>query len=120
MYNNNPLAPTTKGTSNTDKSHSMKSNFPGNFRFNSPFFKFADVSEGIARLAVAQEAMQHLEQNFATFQKIFTDFNIPESEYLLLAGFDEEIIRSRLGYLNQIHIVLRSSPQDLDYVYHQH
>jgi hypothetical protein len=66
-------------------------------------------------LAVAQEAMQHLEQNFATFQKIFTNFNIPESEYLLLAGFDEEIIRSRLGYLNQIHIVLRSSPQDLDH-----
>ena len=74
----------------------------------------ADVSEGFARFAVAQEAMQHLEQNFATFQKIFTDFNIPEFEYQLLAGFDEDIIRSRLGYLNQIHVILRSEPQDMN------
>ena len=109
MYNNF-LAPATK----EDISHSMESNFPGNFRFNPHFFLLADVSEGIARFAVAQEAMQHLEQNLATFQKIFTNFNIPESEYQLLAGFDEDIIRSRLGYLNQIHIVLRSEPQDVD------
>jgi hypothetical protein len=59
--------------------------------------------------------MQHLEQNLATFQRIFSDFDIPESEYLLLAGFDEDSIRSRLGYLNQIHVVLRSEPQDVDH-----
>jgi hypothetical protein len=58
--------------------------------------------------------MQHLEQNCATFQKIFTDFNIPESEYQLLAGFDEDIIQHRLGYLNQIHVILRFEPRDVD------
>lgn len=72
--------------------------------------------EGIARVAVAQEAMKHLEQNSATFKKIFANFNIPESEYQLLAGFDEDLIRlgSKHGYLvNQIHIVLHSEPQDV-------
>jgi len=58
--------------------------------------------------------MQHLEQHSETFKQIFTDFNIPESEYQLLAGFDEDLIRSMYGYLvNQIHIVLHSEPQDL-------
>jgi hypothetical protein len=48
------------------------------------------------------------------FKKIFSDFDIPESSYQLLAGFDEDLIRHRLGYLNQIHIFLRSEPRDMD------
>jgi len=58
--------------------------------------------------------MQHLERNLITFQKIFTDFSIPETEYQLLAGFDEDRIRSRIGYLNQIHVLLFSEPQNMD------
>ena len=33
------------------------------------FFLLADVSEEIACFAVVQKAMQHLEQNFATFRR---------------------------------------------------
>ena len=58
--------------------------------------------------------MQHLERNLIKFQNIFTNFNIPISEYQLLAGFDEDLIRRRLGYLNQIHVLLRSEPRDMD------
>jgi len=44
---------------------------------------------------------------------IFADFHIPISEYRLLAGFDEDLIRGRLGFLNQIHVFIHSEPPDM-------
>ena len=71
------------------------------------------VAEGAVRFVVAQEALNHLQQNLAAFEKIFTDFHIPKTDYQLLAGFDEDLIRGRLGFLNQIHILIRSEPSDI-------
>ncbi len=52
-------------------------------------------------------------RNLATFEKIFADFSIQKSDYRLLAGFDEDLIRGRLGFLNQIHLLIRSEPSDI-------
>lgn len=79
---------------------------------DSPFLR-PDVSEGSVRFVVAQEALNHLERNLAVFQKIFADFHIQQSDYRLLAGFDEDIIRDHLGFLNQIHLLIRSEPEDI-------
>jgi hypothetical protein len=57
--------------------------------------------------------MNHLERNLATFKKIFADFRIQKSDYRLLAGFDEDVIRGHRGFLSQIHILIRSEPSDI-------
>jgi hypothetical protein len=67
MYNNNLLAPATK----EDISNSMDLNFPGNFRFNSPFYCLMSQKELLVLLL--HEKRYSTKQNFATFQKIFTD-----------------------------------------------
>ena len=80
------------------------------YDFHSPF---CQPNVSATRHLIAQEALDHLERNFTTFEAIFEDFHIQKSDYRLLAGFDEDIIRGHFGFLNQIHVFLLSEPPDI-------
>lgn len=95
------------------KSPSMAFDFTSNWQF---WFFFPSVWLCLKRnscFVVAQEVLWNIEQNLATFEKIFADFHIPTSKYWLLAGFDEDLIQGCLGFLEQIHIFILSEPPDM-------
>jgi hypothetical protein len=52
----------------------------------------------------AEHALQHARNNAPLISEVFGRHNIQESEYLVLAGFDESLIKSGVGYLEQIHV----------------
>ncbi|KDR72300.1 hypothetical protein GALMADRAFT_143149 [Galerina marginata CBS 339.88] len=52
----------------------------------------------------AEHALRHARSNVSLISEIFDKWHIPKSEYVVLAGFDESLIRSGIGYLEQIHV----------------
>ena len=56
----------------------------------------------------AENALQHARNNVSSVFKVFDKWQIQKSEYVVHAGFDESLIKSHVGYLEQIHVfVLR-------------
>ena len=56
----------------------------------------------------AEHALQHARNNISSVSKVFDKWRIQKSEYVVLAGFDESLIKSGVGYLEQIHIFVIS------------
>ncbi len=52
----------------------------------------------------AEHALQHARSKISSVSESFRRSNIQESEYVVLAGFDESLIKSGIGYLEQIHV----------------
>ena len=52
----------------------------------------------------AESALEGIRGKEMAIEAAFNDFNISSSEYALLAGFNEALIRSGTGYLPEIHI----------------
>ena len=42
----------------------------------------------------------------SSVSKVFGRWQIQESDYVILAGFDESLIKSGVGYLEQIHVFI--------------
>ena len=74
----------------------------------------ADVSLGTTCCIAAVKALQHLEDNLAAITDVFSAFRISPSDYRLCAGFDEGLIQNGLGLLEQIHVLIRSEPQQIE------
>ena len=45
-----------------------------------------------------------MRNNISSVSKVFGSWNIQKSEYVVLAGFDESLIKSGVGYLEQVHV----------------
>ena len=52
----------------------------------------------------AEHALQHARNKILSVSKVFDKWQIQKSDYAVLAGFDESLIKSGVGYLEQIHI----------------
>jgi hypothetical protein len=52
----------------------------------------------------AEHALQHARRKISSASEVFYRWKIQESEYVIQAGFDESLIKSGVGYLQQIHI----------------
>ena len=52
----------------------------------------------------AEHALLHARNNISSVSEVFDRWKIQKSEYIVLAGFDESLINSRIGYLEQIHV----------------
>jgi hypothetical protein len=52
----------------------------------------------------AEKALRHIQNNRPQIDSAFSDINIQKSQYAVLAGFDESLIRDGIGYLEQVHI----------------
>ena len=52
----------------------------------------------------AEHALQHARSKISSVSESFRRSNIQESDYVVLAGFDESLIKSGIGYLEQIHV----------------
>ena len=48
--------------------------------------------------------MKHATSNLSLVSEVFDKWQIQKSEYIILAGFDESLIKSGIGYLKQIHV----------------
>jgi len=56
----------------------------------------------------AKHALQHLQQYEPEIKAAFSQSMISEMDYILLAGFNESVICSGIGYLQEIHVLSRS------------
>ena len=54
----------------------------------------------------AENALQHARKNISSVSKVFERWRFPKSEYVVHAGFDESLIKSGVGYLEQIHVFI--------------
>ena len=45
-----------------------------------------------------------MRDNKSSVSEVFNKWQIQDSEYVVLAGFDESLIKSSIGYLEQIHV----------------
>ena len=52
----------------------------------------------------AEHALQHARNNMSSVSKVFDKLQIQKSDYVVLAGFDESLVKSGVGYLEQIHV----------------
>ena len=52
----------------------------------------------------AEEALKHAKKESTSIHYAFHRLGIPESDYVVLAGFDELLIKSGVGHLEQVHI----------------
>ena len=52
----------------------------------------------------AEHALQHVRNNISSISEVFGRWNFQKPEYVVLAGFDESLIKSGVGYLEQIHV----------------
>ena len=52
----------------------------------------------------AEHALQHARNNISLVSEVFGRWQIQKSEYVIHAGFDESLIKSGVGYLEQIHV----------------
>ena len=52
----------------------------------------------------AEHALQHARNNISSVSEVFERWKFQKSEYVILAGFDESLIKSGVGYLEQIHV----------------
>ena len=53
---------------------------------------------------VAEHALQHAMSKRLSVSEVFYRWKIQEDEYMVHAGFDESLIKSGIGYLEQIHV----------------
>ena len=60
--------------------------------------------QGTTCWIAAEHALQHVRNNILSITKVFDTWQIQKSEYVILAGFDESLIKSGVGYLEQIHV----------------
>ena len=51
-----------------------------------------------------EDALQHARSKLPLVSEVFYRWKIQESEYVVQAGFDESLIKSGVGYLQQIHV----------------
>jgi hypothetical protein len=56
----------------------------------------------------AERALQHARNNMSLVSEVFDKLDIQKSQYVVLAGFDESLIRSSVGYLEQIHVFVKA------------
>ena len=80
------------------------------------------MTEAMANLATngkllvlaAKTALQHLQQCEVEIKAALSLSGISEMDYTLLAGFNESVIHSGIGYLEEIHVILKSEfpPKD--------
>ena len=54
----------------------------------------------------AEHALQHVRNNISSVSEVFDRWKFQNSEYIVLAGFDESLIKSGVGYLEQIHVFI--------------
>ena len=54
----------------------------------------------------AEHALQHARRNMSSVSEVFDRWQIQKSEYVIRAGFDESLITSGVGYLEQIHVFI--------------
>ena len=52
----------------------------------------------------AEHALRHARNNKSLVSELFGRWKIQESEHVILAGFDESLIKSGVGFLEQIHV----------------
>jgi len=52
----------------------------------------------------AENALHYAKSKISEVSEVFDRWNIQESDYIVLAGFDESLIKSGVGYLEQIHV----------------
>ena len=52
----------------------------------------------------AEHALHHVRNNISSVSEVFGRWNFQKSEYVVLAGFDESLIKSGVGYLEQVHV----------------
>ena len=57
---------------------------------------------------VAKTALHHLQHCGAEIKAALSLSGISEMDYILLAGFNESVIHSGIGYLEEIHVLLKS------------
>ena len=63
------------------------------------------LTQGITTCWIAAEhALQHARNNISSVSKVFDKWEIQKSDYAVLAGFDESLVKSGVGYLEQIHV----------------
>jgi hypothetical protein len=61
--------------------------------------------QGISTCWIAADhALQHARNNILLVSEIFDKWQIQKSKFIVLAGFDESLIKSGVGYLEQIHV----------------
>ena len=65
--------------------------------------------ETISCWLAAENALHHVRSNSAKIATIFSRRQIPESEYAVCAGFNEDLICAGVGYLEQIHVFTSAS-----------
>jgi hypothetical protein len=82
----------------------------GNYRSRQSLCR-PDLLQATTYLIAAERALHHLECNLPQIDKIFSDFQIPQSDYGVCAGFDQEQVR--LGFYEQIHVFIRSEVHDM-------
>ncbi len=56
------------------------------------------------RWIAAEGALEHARRNSTSIYEVLHDSGISKSDYVVLAGFDELLIKSGVGHLEQIHI----------------
>jgi hypothetical protein len=66
------------------------------------------ASESKQLVLAAKHALQHLQQYEPEIKTAFSHSTISEMDYILLAGFNESVIYSGIGYLQEIHVLSRS------------
>jgi hypothetical protein len=71
--------------------------------------------KGKQLVLVAKTALKHLQQCEAEIKTTLSLLGISEMDYILLAGFNESVMHSGIGYLEEIHVILKSEfPSDSD------
>jgi len=72
-----------------------------------PMLSFGSIKclpEMAVHWIAAEDALKHARKKSTSIDLAFRRFSIPESDYVVLAGFDELLIKSGVGHLEQVHI----------------
>ena len=70
------------------------------------FFLVLPQHLGTTCWIAAEHALQHARNNISFVSEVFVKWQVQRSEYVVLAGFDESLIKSGVGYLEQIHVFI--------------
>ena len=81
--------------------HSCK---PHTYIPNCRFLVLSQCLPGTTCWIAAEHALQHARNNISSVSEVFDRWRIQKSKYVVHAGFDESLIKSGVGYLEQIHI----------------
>ena len=69
------------------------------------FFSSTSLLLGTTTCWIAAEhALQHARNNISSVSEVFGRWQIQKPEYVVHAGFDESLIKSGVGFLEQIHV----------------